>query len=152
MSACHDIGVIAQEITPILNVSDLAASLDWFHRLGWHTLWSWGDPPDFAAVGSGECAIFLSLDGQGDRVTSDRTAAERAESGGCLWIRVNDLDAVHRACVQNGHDVVRPPTDEPWGSREMLLRHPDGHVLRFAHTPDHHHHHPDNDHDHPHPH
>jgi hypothetical protein len=25
-----------------------------------------------------------------------------------------------------------PPVDEPWGVREMHVRHPDGHVLRIS--------------------
>ena len=25
-----------------------------------------------------------------------------------------------------------PPTDEPWGVREMHVRHPDGHVFRIS--------------------
>jgi hypothetical protein len=25
-----------------------------------------------------------------------------------------------------------PPTDEPWGVREMHIRHPDGHVFRIS--------------------
>jgi hypothetical protein len=150
--------MIAQEVTPILNVSDLPVSLAWFQHLGWHALWSWGDPPDFAAVGSGECAIFLSLVGRSDGERNDRRSVGRAqrpvrvESGACLWVRVNDVDEVYRRCLENGHDVIQPPTDEPWGSREMELRHPDGHILRIGYTPDRDHHHSDDGHDHPHPH
>ena len=29
-------------ITPILNVSDMAQSFDWFQRLGWTKNWEWG--------------------------------------------------------------------------------------------------------------
>jgi hypothetical protein len=28
--------------------------------------------------------------------------------------------------------VTWPPTDMPWGVREMHVRHPDGHVLRLS--------------------
>src|SRR5262245_28661562 len=55
----------ARQITPILNVSDLAASFAWFEKLGWGKAWEWGEPPDFGAVRSGECEIFLALDCQG---------------------------------------------------------------------------------------
>ena len=30
-----------------------------------------------------------------------------------------------------------PPTDEPWGVREMHVRHPDGHVFRISHPIEH---------------
>lgn len=54
-------------ITPILNVSDLAASFAWFDRLGWSKRWDWGEPPTFGAVRAGDCEIFLCQDGQGGR-------------------------------------------------------------------------------------
>jgi catechol 2,3-dioxygenase-like lactoylglutathione lyase family enzyme len=42
-------------ITPILNVSDLRASLDWFEALGWRTGFVWGEPdPGFASVVCGD--------------------------------------------------------------------------------------------------
>src|SRR5216684_555535 len=44
----------AKGVTPILNVSDMAASFAWFAKRGWRKLWDWGTPPTFGAVGSGE--------------------------------------------------------------------------------------------------
>jgi hypothetical protein len=35
----------AKNITPILNVSDMAASFAWFAKWGWGKLWNWGTPP-----------------------------------------------------------------------------------------------------------
>ena len=32
-------------ITPILNVSDIAASFAWFKKWGWKKYWDWGTPP-----------------------------------------------------------------------------------------------------------
>jgi predicted lactoylglutathione lyase len=36
-----------RNITPIHNVSDIAASFTWFEKLGWTKNWDWGDPVDF---------------------------------------------------------------------------------------------------------
>ena len=47
-----------------------------------------------------------------------------------IW--VDDVDAIHAHCVANGIEVTFPPTDEPWGVREMHVRHPDGHVFRIS--------------------
>jgi uncharacterized glyoxalase superfamily protein PhnB len=47
-----------------------------------------------------------------------------------IW--VDDVDAVHRVCLERGIEVTFPPTDEPWGVREMHVRHPDGHVFRIS--------------------
>src|SRR5258708_15907390 len=54
-------------ITPILNVSDIAASFAWFEKWGWKKCWDWGTPPIFGAVGAGESEIFLCQGGQGGR-------------------------------------------------------------------------------------
>jgi catechol 2,3-dioxygenase-like lactoylglutathione lyase family enzyme len=127
-------------VTPILNVADLEASFAWFGKLGWDTLWEYGEPPTFGAVGSGDCEIFLCLDGQGGRPV-------------WLSVWVESVDAVLQTCLDEGVLVIRPPHDEPWGVREMHVRHPDGHVLRVSQALDHGHDHPhDHDHDHAHDH
>jgi catechol 2,3-dioxygenase-like lactoylglutathione lyase family enzyme len=126
----------AHGVTPILNVSDLDASFAWFGKLGWAKLWEWGDPPDFGAVGNGGCEIFLSADGQGAR-------------GFWLTVWVGDVDAVLETCLAEGILVIRPPKNEPWGVRELHVRHPDGHVLRISRGTVHDHDHP-HDHDHQH--
>ena len=83
--------MLARRLTPILNVSDLEQSFAWFEKLGWQKGWEWGTPPDFGAVCSGECEIFLCLDGQGGRGRSAVTNTfgpdgdDTAEQG--VWIR-----------------------------------------------------------------
>jgi catechol 2,3-dioxygenase-like lactoylglutathione lyase family enzyme len=129
--------MIATGVTPILNVSDLAASFDWFARLGWTKAWEWGDPPDFGSVGSGEFEIFLCLDGQGGRgrgsgPTFGADGDPTTDRGAWVTIWTDDVDAVHRRCVEGGLEVTWPPTDMPWNVREMHVRHPDGHVLRIT--------------------
>lgn len=130
--------MIAHGATPILNVSDLEASFAWFERLGWRRLWDWGDPPDFGAVKSGTVEIFLCLNGQGGRgrssiaMTFGRDGDDAADRGVWMSLWVDDVDAVHRHCLANDIEVTWPPTDMPWGVREMHIRHPDGHVFRVS--------------------
>ena len=31
-------------LTPILNVSDLKQTFEWFEKLGWQKAWDWGNP------------------------------------------------------------------------------------------------------------
>ena len=51
-----------------------------------------------------------------------------------MWMSVwvDDVDAVHAHCLAQGLEVTMPPKDEPWGVREMHVRHPDGHVFRIS--------------------
>ena len=127
----------AKGLTPILNVSDMQETFDWFAKLGWSKGWDWGDPPTFGAVCSGTCEIFLCLGNQGGRgerplkpLTSDEDWNERQGVWMSIW--VEDVDAVHRRCIERGVEVTMPPTDEPWNVREMHVRHPDGHVFRVS--------------------
>jgi catechol 2,3-dioxygenase-like lactoylglutathione lyase family enzyme len=130
--------MIAHRVTPILNVSSLPESFRWFEKLGWEKAWEWGDPPTFAGVRSGHCEIFLCEGGQGGRghggvkATFGPGGDTRADKGVWLSIFVEDVDAVHRHCLEQGLDVAYPPTDMEWGIREMHVRHPDGHVFRIG--------------------
>ena len=123
-------------LTPILNVSNIEESFRWFEKLGWKKGWDWGTPPTFGGVCSGEVEIFLCLDGQGGRGKSTLNTtsghAESADHGVWMSIWVDDVDAEHRHCLEQGLEVTFPPTNEPWGVREMHVRHPDGHVFRIS--------------------
>ena len=130
--------MIAKRLTPILNVSDIQQSFSWFERLGWEKAWEWGTPPDFGAVCSGDCEIFLCKNAQGGRgkstlqYTFGPRGDDAADTGAWMSIWVDDVDAVHKRCLEQGLDVTWPPTDMPWNVREMHVRHPDGHVFRIS--------------------
>jgi hypothetical protein len=118
-------GTLAQGVTPILNVSSVVESIAWFARLGWSKTFDWCDEDggvSFGGVRSGSSEIFLCRDGQGGR----------GEHGAWLSIWVVDVDAVHAMCDRQGITVLQPPRDEPWGIREMLIQHPDGHTFRIG--------------------
>jgi catechol 2,3-dioxygenase-like lactoylglutathione lyase family enzyme len=113
-------------VTPILNVLDIQASLDWFEAFGWRMGFTWGEPPTFASVvcgdpkGRGE--IFLCLDGQGSRpVWMSWFLPGRAE-----------LEAAYARARELGYEITHEPTDEPWRIREFHVRHPDGHIFRIG--------------------
>ena len=91
----------AKHVTPILNVSDLAASFAWFEKWGWRKCWDWGTPPTFGAVGSGECEIFLCQGAQGGRgrgsnvTTFTANGDEMADKGVWMSVWVDDVDEIH---------------------------------------------------------
>jgi hypothetical protein len=128
----------AKKINPILNVSSIRESFEWFAKLGWEKAWDWGDPPTFGAVSSGEVEIFLCEDGQGGRGKSDSAMTFGPEGDECgdkgVWMSVwvDDVDAIERHCEQQGLEVTWPATNMAWNVREMHVRHPDGHVFRMS--------------------
>ena len=128
--------MIVHSLTPILNVSDMAASFDWFESLGWKKLWDWGTPPTFGAVGSGQVEIFLCLGAQGSRGGPVPKFAGDDETGGVWmswWLESPAaVDEAYQLAMKHGMTVTMPPTDEPWSVREFHLRHPDGHTFRVS--------------------
>lgn len=128
-----------RHITPILNISDLAASFAWFERFGWKKLWDWNSPPTFGAVGCGkEAVIFLCQGCQGGRgrgnntTTFTREGDERADQGVWMSLWVPNVDEVSVSCKDAGLDITFGPENMPWGTRELHVRHPDGHVFRVS--------------------
>lgn len=126
-------------INPVLNVTDLLATITWFEQWGWRKLWDWGTPPTFGAVGVGkELCIFLCQNGQGGRGRGSNTTTfqhegdEQGDKGVWMSVWVDDVNAVHQQCLAANLDITFPPTDMPWGARETHLRHPDGHVFRIS--------------------
>jgi catechol 2,3-dioxygenase-like lactoylglutathione lyase family enzyme len=127
----------AKRLTPILNVSDIQQAFEWFEKLGWKKGWDWGSPPTFGGVCCGECEIFLCQGAQGGRGKSTLPMTfgpgnAAADKGAWMSIWVDDVDAVHKRCLEQGLEVTWPPTNMPWNVREMHVRHPDGHVFRIS--------------------
>jgi uncharacterized glyoxalase superfamily protein PhnB len=57
-------------------------------------------------------------------------ADQRLGVGMHLQLRVDDIDAFHQHCLDQGAilSVSGEPVDQPWGWREFALKDPDGYV------------------------
>lgn len=125
-----------QGLTPILNVSNIVETFEWFEKLGWQKGWDWGDPPSFGAVCNGKYEIFLCQNGQGSRGGTMPQFVGDDETGGVWmswWLESPAaVDEAYQLATQQGLIVTMPPTDEPWNVREFHLRHPDGHMFRVG--------------------
>lgn len=82
-------------------------------------LWQWGEPPDFAAVRLGKVEIFFCVGAQG-------------QPGTWLCIVLDDVDDYCERIKRLGAEVIYGPADEPWGLREIHVRDPNQHVIRFG--------------------
>lgn len=122
--------------TPILNVRSIPESCAWFAQVGWRRLWDWGDPPTFAAVGSGKAEIFLCQDCQGARggPPSREPWDNQAGSTWMSWWLQSPaaVDQFYEHATALGVSAPFPPTDMPWHVRECHIRHPDGHIFRVS--------------------
>ena len=116
---------------PILNVKDVAASLDYYYtKLGFEKDFSWPPSceergqtsPSFAQVSRGHFSVMLAQEEQG---------------GPGMWMyldlaELKDLDTLYQEFLTNGVKIIEPPTDKPWEMREMLIEDVDGHILRIG--------------------
>lgn len=116
--------------TPILTVDNVGASLEHYEKvLGFAVSWQWSDDqefeggrPTFACVCRGDVSLFL---------------AEQCQGNPGSWISLflaslEDVDAMHEEFVASGAKIVEPPTDCPWGMREMLVEDLDGNTFRIG--------------------
>ena len=55
------------------------------------------------------------------------------------WIMTfaRDVDALYKELLERKAIIRMPPTDMPWGLREMHVADPDGNVIRFGSSRDH---------------
>ena len=53
----------------------------------------------------------------------------------CLAFTVEDVDAMHRRLVEMGVTIVSPPTDRPWGARNLCFLDPDGNSVYLRSFP-----------------
>jgi len=111
---------------PVLPVPDVVAAADWFIRiLGFEIDFFLGDPVSYGRVKLGTDgrwgdAVYIHLQ-HGD----DSTVL-------CSKTRLHvgyDIDGLHAHLLAEGATVLAPPTDQPWGLRELTLQAPGGHLL-----------------------
>lgn len=125
-----------QDVTPILNVTSLEQSFDWFEQFGWRKHWEFGDPPNFGAVISGTSEVFLCKNGQGARGGPLPNEAWDNHAGSTWmtwWLYAPaEVDALYALAIELGIPAPWPPTDMPWNVRECHIRHPDGHTIRVS--------------------
>jgi catechol 2,3-dioxygenase-like lactoylglutathione lyase family enzyme len=105
---------------PILNVKSLReAQKHYRDALGFKVDWDYGDPPDFGSVSRSDVVLFMCQNCQGAR-------------GSWVFTFTRDVDKLHKEFVGRKAIIQMPPTNQPWGLREMQVADPDGNVLRFA--------------------
>jgi catechol 2,3-dioxygenase-like lactoylglutathione lyase family enzyme len=85
-------------------------------------------PTGGLSVGFSKCR-FTECSSAGAAEASDVPSGEVI-----LDFRVDDVDAVFDRIDQLGVEWVLTPTDQPWGSRSMVLRDPEGNLVNIYST------------------
>ena len=109
-----------EHIDPILSVSDLAASVEYYvNTLGFEKAdWVAGH---FTCVTRDACTIYLCEGCQGN-------------PGAWVWAGVEDVDALYEEYRATGAKIRDEPANYPW-AWEMRIEDLDGNVIRFGSAP-----------------
>ena len=103
--------------TPILRVTDIRASLDYYTNVLGFTD-DWGAVDGFASISRDRCHLFLSEYDQG-------------HPGSWVFIGVDDVETLFAQLQTRGAKIRHPPTNYDW-AREMQVEDPDGNILRIG--------------------
>ena len=105
---------------PVLAVHDLDHSADWFTRvLGCER--TDPDPGNWVFCRAGAVTFMLG------RCQDAVPARELGDHSYVAYLDVEAVDDFYQRALAEGAEILKPPTDEPWGRREMALRTRDGH-------------------------
>jgi catechol 2,3-dioxygenase-like lactoylglutathione lyase family enzyme len=113
-----------QRVVPTLRMTDEARSRAFYvDGLGFHVDWTHRFEPNFPAL------LQLSRDGMIFYLSQH---VMDCAVGGLIYLFVDSVDDWHAQLRRNGVAIELPPTDQPWGLREMHLVDPDGNRLRIC--------------------
>jgi catechol 2,3-dioxygenase-like lactoylglutathione lyase family enzyme len=123
-------------LVPELLVSDIGRSLDFYLRVcDWRVLWQ---RPEEGFAYLGREGAELMLEEPRGRVWLAGPLEHPFGRGMNLQIEVGDVDALHAAVRDAGHELFLP-LEERWyrtggvlgGNRQFIVADPDGYLLRF---------------------
>ncbi len=115
---------VLEAAIPILSVSDLAASVEYYQRvLGFHIQWKWGEPPRLASVCRDRVELNLSL-----RESTVRPDVSK------VYFEMSSVDAYYGQITEAGAEVTIALADRPYGMKDFRIVDPDGNELSFGET------------------
>ena len=110
-----------RRIVPNINSADPSASKSFYQGvLGLDIAMDMGWIITFASPSSPTTQLSV--------VASDTRDEPHAD----VSIEVADVDQCHTAARQQGHSIVYPLTDEPWGVRRFFVRDPNGAIVNVV--------------------
>lgn len=114
----------SQRVIPTFRISDETRSRAFYVTgLGFHVDWVHRFEPHLP--------VLLQVSRDGMTLYLSQHVMDCA-IGGLVHLFVDRVDDWHAELVGRGVAVERPPTDQPWGLREMHLLDPDGNRLRIC--------------------
>jgi uncharacterized glyoxalase superfamily protein PhnB len=119
-------------IFPCFRYADAPAALDWLER-AFGFARGLVVPDDSGGIAHAQMGIEGGMIMLGSRRQGDTPLDRALESGAQVtYLVVADTDAHHARAVAAGAEVIRAPFDTDYGSRDHIVRDPEGHVWCFG--------------------
>ncbi|MFK7902023.1 MAG: VOC family protein [Nitratireductor sp.] len=119
--------LIAQ--SPVLLVSDLLKSVEYWENCVGFKAQLWGDPPNFAILRRDNCRLMLS------QAPKDHTIVPNWEIVGNIWnayFWVDDAKAIYEELIASGATIDYKLHEKPYGALEFGIQDLDGHDIAFG--------------------
>ncbi|MBA3262537.1 MAG: VOC family protein [Thermoleophilaceae bacterium] len=119
-----------QSIYPVLKYEDAQAAIDFlgrafgFERLAVHE--GDGGAVVHAELRFGDQVVMVSSAGVGNPVFDQGVGRTTT------YLVVDEVDSLHDSASAAGAEIVMPPTDEDYGSRDFAARDPEGNIWSFG--------------------
>ncbi|MGW0765165.1 VOC family protein [Streptomyces sp. NPDC002676] len=81
-----------------------------------------------AELVQGNGAVMIGSKGRGGLF--DATMKDAGPAG--VYVVVDDVDTHHQRAVEHGVEILMPPTDQDYGSRDYMARDTEGNVWSFG--------------------
>jgi predicted enzyme related to lactoylglutathione lyase len=121
----HTAGMEFVSADPVLAVHDLDQAAQWFGSvLGCTT--TEPDPGKWIFCVAGPVTFRLG------RCPDALPAAELGDHSYIAYLTVDCVDDYYCRAVSEHAEVIKAPTTEPWGRREMALKSPEGHRFMLS--------------------
>ena len=110
---------------PLFYVERAAAAQAFYcHQLGFHLEFAHRLDP----LKDDPCYMGISRDGIWLHISS---YSGDGVPGSVANLIVDNIDEIYAEYAKQGLQIDTPPTDQPWGSREMYIKDPEGNSLRY---------------------
>lgn len=117
---------------PTLYVADVLATCAFFgERLGFETVFTYGEPPFYGQVRRDAARINLRCVDPPVFVGDIREREQLHATD----IEVADVDGLYAEIQARGAPVFQALCLHPWGVRDFVVRDPDGNLIAFGHNP-----------------
>lgn len=118
-------------VYPVLRYTDPRSAIQWLGAAFGFTVHAVHEAPD-GTVAHAELVLDTGIIMIGPRSATASASVRPADDDYAVYVAVDDLDAHHDRARSAGAEIVRPPLDTDYGSRDYVSRDLDGNVWSFG--------------------